>query len=355
MSMLRTPICDMFDIEVPIFAAGMGGVTLAPLAGAVSAAGGLGTLGATFHTPDALRQEIRAVRRITDRPFGVGLMVPNDIPANVADRNIPPFPDFLADLLPEVAQLHGESPPPLTLELAKAQVAVVLDERVPVLTSGLGTPEWLVERAHAAGTKIISLVGSARQAVRLAAIGVDCIVAQGMEAGGHVGSITTMVLVPQVVHSVDVPVLAAGGIIDGAGVAAALALGAQGAWIGTRFLATPESSAHDNHKQRILEVGEDGTVVSRSYTGKTSRVLKNRYTDRWKGHEADILPMPWQRIWVEQLVAPAKAHGMVSIANFPTGQGVGAIRDLPHAAEVLRRLVAETIDAIRNVGRCVVE
>jgi NAD(P)H-dependent flavin oxidoreductase YrpB (nitropropane dioxygenase family) len=355
MSMLRTPICDLFDIEVPIFAAGMGGVTLAPLAGAVSAAGGLGTLGATFHTPAALREEIRAVRRITDRPFGVGLMVPNDIPAHVADRNIPPFPDFLADLLPEVAHLHGEPPPPLTLELAKAQVAVVLEERVPVLASGLGTPEWLVEQAHAVGTKIISLVGSARQAVRLAAIGVDCIVAQGMEAGGHVGSITTMVLVPQVVHSVDVPVLAAGGIVDGAGVAAALALGAQGAWIGTRFLATPESSAHDNHKQRILEVDEDGTVVSRSYTGKTSRVLKNRYTDRWKGHEADILPMPWQRIWVEQLVAPAKAHGMVAIANFPTGQGVGAIHDLPHAAEVLARLVAETIDAIRHTGNCVVE
>jgi len=355
MAMLRTPICDLLDIEVPIFAAGMGGVTLAPLAGAVSAAGGLGTLGATFLTPDALREEIAAVRRITDRPFGVGLMVPNDIPAHVADRNIPPFPDFLADLLPEVAHLKGEPPPPLTLELARAQVAVALEARVPVLTSGLGTPEWLVEQAHAVGTRIISLVGSARQAVRLARLGVDCIVAQGMEAGGHVGTITTMVLVPQVVRSVDVPVLAAGGIVDGAGVAAALALGAQGAWIGTRFMATLESSAHDNHKRRMVEVDEDGTVVSRSYTGKTSRVLKNRFTERWKGHEAEILPMPWQRIWVEKLVAPAKAHGMVSIANFPTGQGVGAIHDLPHAAEVLQRLVAETLDALRHAGTCVVE
>jgi NAD(P)H-dependent flavin oxidoreductase YrpB (nitropropane dioxygenase family) len=354
MSLLRTPICDLFEIEVPIFAAGMGGVTLAPLAGAVSAAGGLGTLGATFHTPDALREEIRAVRRITDRPFGVGLMVPNDIPTNLAERNIPPFPDFLADLLPEVAHLRGEPPPPLTLELARAQVAVVLEERVPVLTSGLGTPEWLVEAAHAVGTKIISLVGSARQAVRLARIGVDCIVAQGMEAGGHVGSITSLVLVPRVAQSVNVPVLAAGGIVDGRGVAAALALGAQGVWIGTRFLATQESSAHINHKQRIVEVDDDGTVVSRSYTGKTSRVLKNQFTDRWKGHEADILPMPWQRIWVEQLVAPAKAHGMVSIANFPTGQATGAIHDLPHAADVLHRLVAETVDALRQVGTCVV-
>jgi NAD(P)H-dependent flavin oxidoreductase YrpB (nitropropane dioxygenase family) len=347
MPVLRTPIRDLFDIEVPIFAAGMGGVTLAPLAGAVSAAGGLGVLGATFHTPEGLREEIRAVRRITDRPFGVGLMVPNDIPDDLAQRNIPPFPDFLADLLPEVAHLKGEPPPALTLELAKAQVAVVLEQRVPVLSSGLGTPEWLVEAAHAAGTKIISLVGSARQAVRLARIGVDCIVAQGMEAGGHVGTVTSMVLVPRVVQSVDVPVLAAGGIVDGRGIAAALALGAQGVWIGTRFLATRESSAHDNHKQRIVEIGDDGTVVSRCYTGKTSRVLKNRFTDRWKGHDADILPMPWQRIWVEQLVAPAKAHGMVEIANFPTGQGAGAIKDLPPAADVLHRLVAETVDAIR--------
>ena len=353
MSALRTPICDLFDIEVPIFAAGMGGVTLAPLAGAVSAAGGLGTLGATFHTPEALREEIRAVRRITDRPFGVGLMVPTDIPAHLAERNIPPFPDFLADLLPEVAALRGESPPPLTLELARAQVAVALDERVPVLTSGLGTPEWLVEAAHAVGTKIISLVGSARQAVQLAKIGVDCIVAQGMEAGGHVGRITTLVLVPQVVQAVDVPVLAAGGIIGGRGIAAALTLGAQGAWIGTRFLATPESSAHDNHKRRIVEMDEDGTVVSRSYTGKTSRVLRNRYTDRWKEHDAEIMPMPWQRIWVEQLVAPAKANGMVSIANFPTGQGAGAIHDLPPAGELLHRLAAETIDALRHGAACV--
>ncbi len=354
MSRLHTPICDLFDIEVPIFAAGMGGVTLAPLAGAVSAAGGLGTLGATFHTPDALREEIRALRRITDRPFGVGLMVPTDIPDTVAERNVPPFPDFLSDFLPEVAHLKGDPPPPLTLELAHAQVAVALEERVPVLTSGLGTPEWLVEAAHAVGTKIISLVGSVRQAVRLARIGVDCIVAQGMEAGGHVGTITTMVLVPQVVQAVDVPVLAAGGIIDGRGIAAVLSLGAQGAWIGTRFLATPESSAHENHKQRIVAVDEDGTVVSRSYTGKTSRVLKNRFTDRWKGHEADILPMPWQRIWVEPLVAPAKAHGMVSLANFPTGQGAGAIHDLPPAAEVLQRLVAETMDALRHAATCAV-
>ena len=342
----RTPVCDLFGIEYPIFAAGMGGVTLAPLTGAVSAAGGMGVLGATFHTPEQLREEIRAVRRITDRPFGVDLMIPTDIPPDVSARRIPAFPPFLADLLPEVDGLSGAPPPPLTLELARAQVAVTLDERVPVLVSALGTPDWLVRDAHAAGTKVVSLVGNVRQARRLAHLGVDCIVAQGLEAGGHVGSVTTFVLVPAVARAVGVPVLAAGGIVDGRGVAAGLMLGAQGAWIGTRFLSTVESSAHENHKKRILDVDEEGTIVSRSYTGKPSRVLRNRYTERWKGRDTEILPMPWQRMWVERLVAPAKAAGMVDIANFPTGQGAGAITDVPKAADVLARLVEETLEAL---------
>ena len=351
MSRLRTPVCDLFGIEYPIFAAGMGGVTLAPLAAAVSAAGGLGVLGATFHTPEQLREEIRAVRRLTGRPFGVDLLIPTDIPPDVSARPIPPFPAFLKDLLPEVESLRGTPPPPLTLELARAQVEVTLAERVPVLVSALGTPGWLVRESHAAGTKVISLVGNVRQALRLADMGVDCIVAQGLEAGGHVGTVTTMVLVPGVVDAVSVPVLAAGGIGDGRGVAAALMLGAQGAWIGTRFLATVESSAHDNHKKRILDVDEEGTMVSRSYTGKPSRVLRNRFTDRWKGRDAEILPMPWQRIWVEPLVAPAKAAGMVDLANFPTGQGAGAITDIPSAAEVFDRLVAETVQALERGAR----
>lgn len=350
MAGLRTPVCDLVGIDVPIFAAGMGGVTLAPLAGAVSGAGGMGVLGATFHTPDQLREEIRAVRRITDRPFGVDLLIPTDIPPDLASRQIPPFPAFLKDLLARVAELRGTPPPPLTLELARAQVEVTLAERVPVLVSGLGTPEWLVREAHAAGTKVMSMVGNVRQARRLAAMGVDVIVAQGMEAGGHVGIVTTMVLVPAVVDAVDVPVLAAGGIVDGRGVAAAFMLGAQGAWIGTRFIATVEASAHENHKKRIVAIDEEGTVVSRSYTGKTSRVLRNEFTNRWKGREGEILPMPWQRIWVEPLVAPAKAAGMVDIANFPTGQGAGAIDDVPPAAEVFTRLLTETREALGRSG-----
>lgn len=346
--MLHTPICDLFDIRYPIFAAGMGGVTMAPLAGAVCAAGGLGVLGATFCTPDQLREEIAAVRRLTDRPFGVDLLIPADIPPDLSARKVPPFPPFLQDLLPEVKGLSGTPPPPLTLELARAQLKVALDARVPLLVCGLGTPQWLVDECHRAGTKVMSIVGNVRQARRLEGMGVDAIVAQGMEAGGHVGTVTTMVLVPCVVDAVKVPVLAAGGIVDGRGIAAGLMLGAQGAWIGTRFIATAEATTPLSHKQKMLEADEEGTIVSRSYTGKPSRVLRNVYTDRWKGRDQEILPMPWQRIWVESLVAPARAAGRVDIANFPTGQGTGAIHDIPSAADLFARMVEETEKALHR-------
>ncbi len=348
MRRLRTPICDQLGIDYPIFAAGMGGVTLAPLTGAVSAAGGFGVLGATFLTPEELRREIAEVQRITDKPFGVDLLIPNDIPPDVEQVEIPPFPEFLADLLPEVEGLPGTNPPALTLELARAQVEVTLDARVPVLVSALGTPEWLVQEAHAAGTQVMSMAGSVRHARKLDELGVDAIIAQGSEAGGHVGTVTTMVLVPEVVDAVRTPVLAAGGISDGRGVAASLMLGAQGAWIGTRFIATEEATTHENHKRGILEAGENGTVVSRTYTGKPSRILRNEYTERWKGHEDEVLPMPWQRIWVEKLVTPARAAGMVHLANFPTGQVAGRITDLPPAAKVVQQMVAEAQEALNR-------
>ena len=343
---LNTPICEMMDIEYPIFAAGMGGVTMAPLTAAVSAAGGCGVIGATFCTPDELRTEIRAVRAITDRPFGVDLLIPGDIPEDVSAREVPPLPDFLEDLLPKVKGLKGSPPPALTVELARCQVQVTLEEKVPLIVSALGTPDWLVEECHALGIKVMSMVGAVRHAKKLEDIGVDIIVAQGMEAGGHVGTVTTMVLVPAVVDAVSIPVLAAGGIIDGRGIAAGMMLGAQGAWIGTRFIATKEATAPENHKQGILKADENGTVVSRCYTGKPSRVLKNEFTSRWYSHDSELLPMPWQRMRVEQLVAPAKAVGMPEIANFPTGQAAGAINNVPKAADVFQQMVREAEGAL---------
>ena len=338
---LRTPVCELLGIEYPIFAAGMGGVTGAALAAAVSGAGGMGVLGATFMTADELGQEITAVRDATDRPFAVNVLIPGDIPAKDKRGKTPPFPEFLEDLLPGVAGLPHRSPPPLTLELARAQVDVALKARVAVIAAGLGTPDWLVDQVHGAGARVMSLVGSVHQARHTAERGADVIIAQGAEAGGHVGQIGTFVLVPAVAESVQVPVLAAGGIADGHGLAAALMLGADGVWVGTRFVASAEAAAHTNHKQQIVEASEQGTVVSRAYTGKPSRVLRNLFTERWEGHEAGTLPMPWQRDWMEPLVAPAKQAGHTDIGNFPTGQVAGRITSVLSAAEIVRQMVDE--------------
>ncbi len=349
MRRLHTRICDLFGIRVPIFAAGMGGVAMPPLATAVSRAGGLGMLGATFSTPEQLQDEITEVRSGTGNPFGVGLMIPGDIPPAGANDKVPPFPDFLKDLLPRVAGLKGNPPPPLTLELAKAQVAVAVQHRVPLLVLGLGTPDWALQHAKAAGIKVMSVVGTVRQAVKVQSLGVDAVVAQGSEAGGHTGQVSTFILLRQIVQAVSIPVLAAGGIMDGAGIAAALTLGADGAWMGTRFAATEEATTPRAHKTGMVAADDRSTVVSRCYTGKPSRVLRNTYTDRWAGHEHEVLPMPYQRIRVEALVAPARAAGMVDIANYPTGQGAALIRDIPSAGDLVARLVDETIDALESV------
>jgi enoyl-[acyl-carrier protein] reductase II len=219
-----------------------------------------------------------------------------------------------------------------------------------VIAAGLGTPDWLIARAHKVGTRVFSLVGSTRQALKAEAAGADCVIAQGMEAGGHTGSVSTLVLVANAARRLKIPVLAAGGIVDGATIAAGLACGAQGAWIGTRFIATLEATAHENHKRGIVEADESGTAVSRCYTGKPSRILRNKVQDRWKGHESEILPMPWQAMRIEALVEPAKAHGRVDLANFPTGQGTAMIHDIPPAHELVQRLVDETIEVIRRIG-----
>ena len=324
----------------------MGGVALAELAAAVSEAGGLGLLGLTSFSPQEIESEIRRVRQLTAKPFGVGLLFPIDLPAS-APLIPPSFPDFLAPLWERVRALPA--PPSragLTLDLVRAQLDVVVRECVPLLACGLGSPEWVVERAHAAGVKVASLVGSVRAAKSVEALGVDLIVAQGHEAGGHVGAAATLTLIPQVVDTVRTCVVAAGGIGDGRGVAAALALGAQGVWIGTRLLATPEAQTSAAHKERVLTLNDEDTVVSRAYSGKPSRVIRNTFTRLWRQHEGDILPMPAQRMWMEPIAARARVAGIIDIGNFPTGQVAGLVREIKPAGEVIRELVRDTVDVI---------
>lgn len=348
---LRTPVCDLLGIEHPIFGAAMGGVALVDLAVAVSDAGGCGTLGLTSYTPDEIRTMVREVRRRTSKPFGVGLMFPQDIPA--ATVEVPPeLPDFLRPAWERVRDLPLPPPrPTLTEELARAQLAALVEERVPLLACGLGTPAWVVERAHAAGMKVASLVGSLQAARAVDALGVDLVVAQGHEAGGHTGQVTSLVLIPQVAEAVRAPVLAAGGIADGRGVAAALALGAQGVWVGTRLLATPEAATAEGHKRRVVDMESDETVVSRCYTGKPSRILRNAFVTLWALHQSEILPMPAQRVWMERIVDRARAAGVEELVNYPTGQVAARVHAITPAAEVVREMAqgaARTLTDLQN-------
>jgi enoyl-[acyl-carrier protein] reductase II len=336
----RPDVVSLFGIEVPVFGGPMGGVAGPELVSAVSNAGGLGLLGHANLPPEAVREQIRLTRKLTGRPFGIGLLFPSGevrSPPQVQTAGLPPFLErFVGEeaLAPVPAASYSH-------ELAEERLAIAIEEGVPVLSLGLGTPPHIVKRAHSAGMKVLALVGSRRAALAVEEAGVDALVAQGHEAGGHTGRTSTFVLVPQIVDAVALPVIAAGGIADGRGLAAALMLGACGVLLGTRLLATEEARAAVVHKQRLVEMCDDETVVSRCYTGKPSRVIRNAFVDAWRGHEDEILPMPAQWERVAPLVIPAKRRGSVDIANWPTGQAAVLVDAVRPAGDVVQSIVAE--------------
>ncbi len=223
---LRTPVCDLFDIDVPIFLAGMGGVAYAEVCAAVSEAGGYGSLGMAGARPAGIRDQMLEVRRRTQKPFGV---------------------DLLAALPDQVL----------------AAIDVIIEEGATAFIAGLGVPEAVVERCHSAGVKVMSLCGKVSHAVHAEQAGCDVVIAQGTEAGGHTGQIGGIALIPQIVDAVEIPVLAAGALTDGRRLAAALAFGAQGVWMGTRFIASHEAHAAEPYKKRITEIEAPDTVVTR--------------------------------------------------------------------------------------------
>lgn len=327
--MIRTPICERLGIEHPVFQAGMGWVARADLAAAVSEAGGLGVIGAgsTMDGPQ-LRAEIRAVRDRTGKPFGV-------------------------DILFATLRAEGERVARYT-DAVRGMIEVVLEERVPVLVSGLGSPAEVVPAARERGICVMSVVGAVRHAQKAVADGVDAVIASGMDGGGHVGRIGTAALVPAVVDAVPVPVLAGGGLADGRGLAAALALGAQGVWMGTRFIATPESHCHDNYRTRIAETDVAGTVVTRAHSGKPCRLIDNGFTRSWEGREEQIKPFPLQAMEVGHPASErGRIEGDVENGVLPTGQSCGMVGGVLPAGEIVRRTVAEAaavIGRMRSYG-----
>ena len=297
------------------------------------------------------------MRNLTDRPFGVDTLLPASV-RRMPSASEGPSP---ADQVPELQEfarefLEREGLPvpaapaaPKTAALNtlfsknffEEQMECVVEERVPVYASGLGDPGPWIERLHAGGTIVMAVVGAVRHVARVKESGVDVIVAQGHDAGGHNSPIGTLSLVPQVVDAAGTtPVLAAGGIGDGRGVAAAMMLGAAGVWVGTAFLGTEEANLLDYQKQALVDNGEEGTVVSRSVTGKPARLVRNKWAQAWVDARKEPLPMPFQSIISGPVLqAGTQAERADIYAGF-AGQGLGLIREIRPAAAVLEDLVA---------------
>jgi enoyl-[acyl-carrier protein] reductase II len=321
---MHTRLTEMLGIEHPVMLAGMGGVSYHRLVAAVSDAGGFGTLGAATMSSEELDTEMGAVRKLTTKPFGVDLL------AALPDR-------MLQD------------------------AAKVVEGGASLFVAGLGVPRDVVETLHDGNVLVASMCGKVRHAIAAVDAGCDFVIAQGTEAGGHTGTVATMPLVPQIVDAVGdrVPVVAAGGIFDGRGLAAALVLGADGVWLGTRFIATPEARGVPGYKDALLRAQEDETVISRGFTGKTLRAIRNDWTNYVEQHPDELKPFP------EQMAIAVKANALHLGGDenadvdpnrecYPSGQGVGAIHELEPAGDIVRRVVDEAEHALARGAAAVV-
>jgi len=318
---MRTRLTDLLGVEHPVMLAGMGGVSYAELAAAVSSAGGFGCLGASTMGDDKMVEEMAAVRAVTDKPFGVDLLTA--MPGGMTE-----------------------------------QVKQVIEGGASAFVAGLGVPTEVVDLCHDHDVVVVSMCGKVEHAVRAVEAGCDLVVAQGTEAGGHTGQVASFPLVPQVVDAVGdrVPVVAAGGIFDGRGLAAALALGADGVWVGTRFIATPEARSVLGYKDTLLASREDQTTVSRAYSGKTMRVVRNTYTDYYDAHPDELKKFP-EQLGVSygngamHLGGDSFSDGVdVDKECYPAGQGVGGITELVPAAVLVERFVTEAEAALDRLA-----
>ena len=365
---LRTALCDFLGIEYPICLAGMGGKWTPPeLVAAVSEAGGLGVMGGTGTPVEDLRKRIRRVRELTDKPFGVDLLLPvvtgkvetqggagsRESEYEAVRRQYPRHAEFVDTLAAEFGLEKVEPPPPpheTGIALARSQVDMILEEDVAVFAAALGDPAWVVPMAREKGVKVMGLAGSVRNAQRQAQAGVDIVVAQGTEAGGHTGRIATLPLVPQIVDTVSpLPVVAAGGIANGRGIAASLALGAEGAWLGTAFLAAKECGLHEMQRHSIIRGRSEDFIVSRTFTGKTARQYQGPIVQAWEDSGLDTLPMPLQGILMSGFNLAAERANRFDLAFNPAGQGAGMVNESRPAADIMDDLIDETISVLNGL------
>ncbi|MBW2092167.1 MAG: nitronate monooxygenase [Deltaproteobacteria bacterium] len=369
----RTKLCDILDIEYPILSAGMGPSLVGETTGApvelvvaVSEAGGLGVLGAAGFTLNELREQIREIKKRTDKPFGVDLLLPSqtvsagdqvyegpeELPLSEVIKTLPKAHyEWIMKIKEEMnlPDIEAKIKMGTTTSLPHASIKVCIEEGVPLFCAGLGNPGFMVEDAHAAGMKVLGISGNTRNARRIAQSGADLVVAQGHEGGGHTGRIGSMALWPQAVDATaPTPLLAAGGIGDGRGLAAALAVGCVGVWVGTRFLATVEGGALDIQKETILEATDEDTRRTYLYTGKTSRAIYNQFHELWENSDLEPLPFPTQVLFASALAEMFnKAQKKEYMGPF-SGQIAGLITEIKPAAQVLEDMVEEAADILKR-------
>ena len=375
---MKTKICELLDIEFPILAF----THCRDVVAAVTRAGGYGVLGAAGHSPEQLDVDLRWIaEEVGDRPFGVDIIVPakyegkdeGELAVGTLRDMIPPtHREFLDDLLDryDVPELPADNArgsmsgddgsAPMTYAQAVPLMDVAFSHPISLIVNALGPPPPdMIERAHEAGVKVGALAGKKSHAVRHVAVGVDVIIAQGHEAGGHTGEIGTMVLVPEIVDAVaPVPVLAAGGIGTGRQMAASLALGAEGVWCGSVWLTTLEAETHPAVKEKFLTATSSDTLRSRSRTGKPARQLRSAWTDEWEGpNSPGTLGMPLQPMLIaeasrriDRAAMNDDNEGAVKLANYFVGQIVGTMNESRHADRVVLDMVDEFIDAMQRVN-----
>lgn len=368
---LRTKLCDMLGIEYPIICAGMGPTLIGENAGApvelvvaVSEAGGMGVLGGSGFTVEGLREAIREIKSKTKKPYGVDLLLPQKIdtsgrlgqagikglPLSQVIKSLPqPHQDWVKKIkeelnLPDVEVMVRMN---TTTMRPQESIQVCIEEKVPLFCAGLGNPGFMVAEAHAAGMKVLGITGNAKNARRMAQSGIDLLVAQGHEGGGHTGRIGTMALLPQAIDAANpVPVLAAGGIGDGRGLAAALAMGCIGVWVGTRFLATNEGGALPVNKKHIIDSTDEDTRVSKAYTGKTLRASYNKFHDLWDGSGLEPLPFPTQVLISSALLASFIEGKKDDYVGGLAGQISGLVKEIKPACQVIDQMVEEAVEIL---------
>lgn len=312
---MKTEITELLGIEYPIIQGGMAWVAEHHLAAAVSEAGGLGLIGAASAPAEWVREQVQKAKALTDKPFGVNIML---------------------------MSLYAD-------EVAK----IIVEEGVKVVTTGAGNPEKYMAMWKEAGVKVIPVVASVALAKRMERCGADAVVAEGTESGGHIGETTTMVLVPQVVDAVSIPVIAAGGIADGRGVAAAFMLGAKAVQMGTHFVVTKESQVHENYKRCIVKAKDIDTKVTGRTTGHPVRALRNQMTKEYLKKEAEGVPFEELELLTLGGLRKAVVEGDVTTGSVMAGQSAGLVKEEMTCAQLIQKLMRETEELMK--GTCIYE